>query len=48
MQAAFDEFRAHMMDLEGRATGLVKESLREIDKEKIADALEKIKKISKS
>jgi len=47
MQVAFDEFAAHMKELEKRAGGLVKESLREIDKEKIIAALSEIKKASR-
>jgi len=44
MQAAFDEFAAQMTELESRANGLVKESLKEIDTEKIAAALADVKK----
>ena len=46
MQTAFDEFKAHMAELESRAGGLVKESLQEIDKEKIEAVLADIKKIT--
>jgi len=46
MQAAFDEFKAHMAELESRAGGLVKESLQEIDQEKISAVLADIKKIT--
>jgi len=46
MQVAFDEFAAHMKELEKRAGGLVKESLKQIDQEKIAAALAEVKKAS--
>ncbi len=47
MQIAFDEFVTQMKALERRAGDLVKQSLKEIDQEKIAAALAEVKKAAK-
>lgn len=47
MQAAYDEFAKYMAKLEVKASGLVKKTLKDVDKEKMDSAMAKIKALSK-
>ena len=47
METAYADFSRYMDQLEAQATDLVKQHLKELDKEKISDVLNKIKSITK-
>ena len=46
MQAAYDEFAKHMSELESQGNSLVRESIQQIDKQKIEETLAKIREIA--
>ena len=46
MQAAYDEFVKYMSQLEEQADDLVKDTLKDVDKKKMDETMEKIKALS--